>query len=151
MASSNAQAAETDNVSDGALGEWYVQAGSYFHYTNDEDYSGARWFMGVEHLNEHGRITGLSVFNNSFGQFSQYLYVGKTFHPFEKAPNFRVKLTGGIVHGYKGEHKETSPIHWGDSWALGVVPAVGYQRGHLGIDVAVLSASGMLFLVGYEF
>ena len=130
---------------------WYLQAGSYMHYSDDEDYAGTPWFLGIEHYNGNGTITGFSVFENSFGQFSQYLYIGKNWYPWEKYPGLRLKLTAGLVHGYGGEHKDTSPINWGDAWAIGVVPGIGYQKGALGVDVAILSASGLLFLVGYEF
>jgi hypothetical protein len=43
------------------------------------------------------------------------------------------------------------PIRWGGSWGLGFVPAIGYQKDRVGYDVAVLKASALLFLVGYEF
>jgi hypothetical protein len=130
---------------------WYFQAGGYMHYDDDEEYEGPPWFVGVEYQKSRNRVIGLSVFNNSFGQFTQYAYLGKTFHPSQKYPDFRIKLTGGVVHGYTGDHHKIMPIRWGDSWGLGIVPGIGYQWDALGVDVAVLSASGLLFLVGYEF
>lgn len=130
---------------------WYVQAGSYMHFSEKEDYVGKRWFLGIERQYGPDTVIGFSMFDNSFGQFSQYLYVGKNWHPLQKLPGFRLKLTGGVVHGYKGEHSDTSPINWGDAWAIGVIPAVGYQEGALGLDVALLGDSGLLFLVGYSF
>ena len=133
------------------IGPWYVQAGGYVHYRDDEDYEGPRWFAGVEYGESRRLLVGFSMFNNSFGQFTQYAYLGKTFHPLDKHPGFRLKLTGGIAHGYEGEHHSTLPIRWGDSWGLAVVPTIGYQKGRLGGDSAILSASGLLFLVGYEF
>jgi hypothetical protein len=130
---------------------WYLQGGAYTHFKNKPTYVGQHWFVGVEREYKPNTVVGLSVFDNSFGQFSQYLYYGKIWHPWQKHPGFRVKLTGGLVHGYAGEHKDTSPINWGDAWAIGVVPGVGYQQGKLGFDLAFLSASGLLFLVGYSF
>ena len=146
-----AQLAVADESDSLMPANWYLQGGGYMHYSDDEDYAGTPWFLGIEHFNRSGTITGLSVFENSFGQFSQYLYIGKNWYPWKKVPGFRVKLTGGIVHGYSGEHSDTSPINWGDAWAIGVVPGIGYQQGAFGVDVAILSASGLLFLVGYEF
>ena len=131
---------------------WYIQAGPYGHWKEKESYVGDHWFAGIErHNREKNTLIGLSVFDNSFGQFSQYLYVGKNWYPFDKVPYFRFRLTAGVVHGYSGEHQDISPIYWGDAWALGAVPGFGYQKGNFGFDVAVLSASGLLFLVGYEF
>jgi len=130
---------------------WYLQAGGYIHYSDDEDYEGPPWFAGVERHRPGKAILGFSMFNNSFGQFSQYAYLGKSFHPFRRAPNVRLKITGGVVHGYKGEHQDTSPLNWGDGWAIAVVPTIGYQKNRVGWDIALLSNSALLFLVGVEF
>lgn len=141
-----AQAASESNTS-----SWYVQAGAYTHYSDNEEYEEAPLFGGVEHRNEKMTITGLSVFNNSFGDFAQYLYLGKEFHPWKKRPGFRIKLTIGVMHGYEGEHHDVLPIRWGSSWGIGAVPTIGYQRKRVGFDLALLSDSGILFLLGCEF
>ncbi|MEE4160998.1 MAG: hypothetical protein V2I25_00730 [Woeseiaceae bacterium] len=143
-----ARAEETETARDAS---WYLQGGSYIHYSDDEDYEGPPWFVGIERRRPGKPILGFSVFNNSFGQFSQYAYVGKAFHPWKRAPGVHIKLTGGIAHGYKGEHQDTSPLNWGDGWAFAIVPTIGYQKDRLGWDVALLSNSGLLFLVGADF
>lgn len=148
VASPLAQAAD-DSPSGEAT--WYLQGGSYVHYSDDEDYEGPPWFTGIERRRPGKAILGFSMFNNSFGQFSQYAYLGKHFYFFERAPNIHLKITGGVAHGYKGEHQDTSPLNWGDGWAIALVPTIGYQKGSVGWDVALLSNSGLLFLVGFEF
>jgi len=131
--------------------DWYVQAGGYTHFTDKDEYEGPPWFAGIEYQKSENRVIGFSMFNNSFGDITQYAYLGKSFYPSDKYPGFRFKLTAGIAHGYRDEHHKILPIRWGDSWGIGVVPTVGYQRDAVGFDIAVLSASGLLFLVGYEF
>ena len=116
-----------------------------------DTYEGRPWFAGVEYHMPTNWLFGLSAFNNSFGQFSQYAYVGKYFHPSKKYPGIHIKLTGGIAHGYSGEHHDVLPIRWDESWGMAVIPGVGYKWESLSLDVAALSASGLLFLVGYEF
>ncbi|MDX2416723.1 MAG: hypothetical protein QNK19_04595 [Xanthomonadales bacterium] len=143
-------AVSAESVQD-AESNWYFQAGGYMHFSDDEEYEGPPWFAGIEYQKSRNRTIGLSVFNNSYGQFTQYAYVGKSFYPSDRYPGFRIKLTGGIVHGYTGEHQKIFPIRWGDGWGFAVVPGVGYQSDKWGFDVAVLSASGLLFLAGYEF
>jgi len=130
---------------------WYVQAGAYVHLDNRDDYEGPPLFGGIEYHRPDNWFGGLSLFNNSFGQFTQYLYLGKQFHPWDAHPNVRVKLTAGVVQGYKDEHYDTLPIRWGGSWGLGFVPTIGYQKGRVGYDVAILGVAGLLFLVGSEF
>jgi hypothetical protein len=140
-----------EDAPDPSKGRWYVQVGAYTHYSDSEEYEEAPLFGGVEHQNERRTITGFSVFNNSFGDFAQYLYLGKEFRPWQKHPGFRFKLTVGVVHGYEGKHQEIFPIRWGDSWGIGAVPTMGYQWKRLGLDLALLGNSGILFLVGNEF
>ncbi len=146
-----AAVAEAEPDSDSSTSSWYLQGGGYVHFSNDEDYEGPPLFGGIEHRDENLTLIGFSVFNNSFGYFSQYVYVGKQFQLSKKYPGFRFKITAGIVRGYQGEHHDVMPIRWGDAWGLGAVPTIGYQGDRVGFDVAVLSASGLLFLVGYEF
>jgi hypothetical protein len=128
---------------------WYVQGGAYTHWVDSDDYVGPPVLGGVEHHRSGGWSGGLSLFNNSFGQFTQYLYVGKEFQPWGSSPELRLKLSAGIVHGYEGEYYDTLPIRWGGSWGLGFVPAIGYHKGRVGYDVAVLGVAGLLFMVGY--
>jgi hypothetical protein len=146
-----AAVAKAEPNSDSGTSSWYLEGGAYVHFSNDEDYEGPPLFVGIEHRDENLTLIGFSVFNNSFGDFSQYVYVGKQFQLSQKYPGFRFKITAGIVRGYEDEHHEILPIRWGDSWGLGAVPTIGYQGDRVGFDVAVLSASGLLFLVGYEF
>lgn len=130
---------------------WYAQAGAYAHWENDDEFKGAPYFAGIEYRRDDRWFAGLSLFNNSFGQFSQYLYLGATFHPADAYPAVRIKVSAGVAQGYKGEHYDTLPVRWGGSWGLGIVPAIGYQKGRVGYDLAVLGVGGLLFLVGYSF
>ena len=130
---------------------WYLQAGAYVHLDHNDDYSGAPLFASIEHHRANNWFGGLSAFNNSYGQFTQYLYLGKKLHPWNSHPEVRIKLSAGVAHGYRGEHHDTLPIRWGGSWGLAFVPAIGYQKDRVGYDVVILKASGLLFLVGYEF
>jgi hypothetical protein len=128
---------------------WYVQAGAYTHWIESDDFAGLPLLGGVEHHRSGGWSGGLSLFNNSFGQFTQYVYIGKEFQPWGSSPEYRLKLSAGIVHGYQDDYYDTLPIRWGGSWGLGFVPAIGYHKGRVGYDVAVLGVAGLLFLVGY--
>jgi len=130
---------------------WYVQGGVYGHYNDNDEYEGPPLFAALEYHGENRPVFGASVFINSFGDFSEYVYVGKAFHPSQKHPAFRIIFTGGIAHGYQGKHHDVLPIRWGDSWGIGIVPAVGYKRNGVGVDVAILGESGLLLLIGYEF
>ncbi len=129
---------------------WYAQVGAYVHWLSSNDFEGPPLFGGLEYHTGDGWSGGLSLFNNSFGQFTQYLYVGRRFHLWDSRPEIRLNITAGIVHGYRDEFYDTLPIRWGGDWGLGFVPAIGYQKRRMGFDVALLGVSGLLFLVGYQ-
>jgi hypothetical protein len=143
--------AEVDGNGSKLASHWYAQAGAYVHWSDRDDFEGPPLFGGIEYNSKNDWLGGFSLFNNSFGQFSQYLYLGKKFRPWKTHPEIRIKLTAGVVQGYKDEHYDTLPVRWGGSWGLGFVPAIGYQKNRIGYDVAVLGVGGLLFLVGYAF
>lgn len=137
---------------DGALPRpWYLQGGGYIHYESDDDHEGAPLVLGIEYHKPSQWFGGFTIFNNSFDQFSQYAYLGRAFRPLDAWPGLRLKLSAGIVQGYRGEHADALPVRWEESWGLGVVPSVGYQKGRIGFDVAFLKESAVLFLFGYQF
>lgn len=140
-----------DEPDSGYVSSWYVQGGAYLHYDEEDDYEGPPLFLGVEYHQAPKLLWGFSMFQNSFGQFSQYAYIGRKFHPWDSYPNLHIKLTGGIVQGYRGENHSTLPIRWGDSWGLGGIPTIGYQNDRFGADLAFLKESGVLFLAGFRF
>ncbi|MCU0897062.1 MAG: hypothetical protein MUC55_06135 [Burkholderiales bacterium] len=150
VGSSGARSAATAEVPEEHY-RWYAQVGTYAHWRDDEAFTGVPWFAGIEYHPDQRWFGGFSMFNNSFGQFSQYLYLGVQFNPWDSYPAIRIKLSAGVAQGYKDEHYDTLPIRWGGSWGLGFVPAIGYQKGRVGVDVAVLGVGGLLFLVGVGF
>jgi len=143
--------AVAEDVPDQDTITWYVQVGAYTHFSDDEKYEEAPLFAGVERQNEKRTIIGFSVFNNSFGDMTQFLYWGKQWNPWENHRALRIKLTIGVFHGYEGENQDVTPIYWGDAWGIGAVPTFGYQKNRLGFDLGLLGNSGVVFLVGYEF
>ena len=102
--------AETTNEASFTPG-WYLQGGVYFHYDEDnENYEGPPLFGGVEYFRSEKWLFGFAMFQNSFGQFSQYGYAGRVFHPWKSQPAVHIKITAGVVHGYKEPHHDTLPL-----------------------------------------
>ena len=147
----NAASAEDLHGIDQQAPGWYFQGGAYLHYRDDEDYQGPPLFAGVEYHRSAKWLHGFAMFQNSFGQFSQYAYTARMFRPLKSQPYLHIKITGGLVHGYSGKHHDTLPVRWGDSWGLGIIPTIGYKKDRLGVDFAFLKASALMVLVGYHF
>ncbi len=144
-----AYAQEPSSEKSPVINKVYLQGGGYFHFTYDEDHTDAPWFVGVEIDRSDQWLYGLSLFNNSFGQFSQYIYGGYKFKFKNKFENFHAKISAGIIHGYKDEYQDKIPFN-NSGFAPAIVPGLGWKKDKLGIDAYLLGNSGLLFTIGYD-
>lgn len=92
-------------------------------------------------------FTGLSLFQNSFGQFSQYVYGGLQWRPWREYPKGYVKVSAGLLHGYKGEYRDKIPFNHYEI-APAIIPSVGYCWSRVCGEFVLLGASAALFTVG---
>ncbi|MCG6899581.1 MAG: hypothetical protein LJE75_06205 [Gammaproteobacteria bacterium] len=128
----------------------HFQAGTYIHYDPDEDHSGNRVFASLEAVKANDWFYGLALFNNSFNQFSQYLYGGKSWNLPGKMDDFNVKITAGLIHGYKGEFKDKIPNN-DLGIAPAIIPGIGYRKGRFVAEMYALGIAGLLFTAGVDF
>lgn len=130
---------------------FYLQGGTYFHFggENNKDYKDPRALVSLEAIKENNWLYGLSLFNNSFGQFSQYLYTGKSWNYHNNWEGFHTKITAGLIHGYKDEFEDKIPFNE-IGIAPAIIPSIGYKRNGLGIDAVLLGFNAMLFTVGID-
>ncbi|MCP3668488.1 MAG: hypothetical protein GY696_39400 [Gammaproteobacteria bacterium] len=130
----------------------YLQLGSYIHFNDSEDHTEKPFLASIERHKPNRWFYGLALFNNSFDQFSQYIYVGKTFKTDnETLKNWHLKLSGGLVHGYKDEYQDKIPFN-DYGVAPAIIPTLGYKKeeSRWGADLIVLGGAGLLFSVGYD-
>jgi len=131
---------------------WYVQFAAYtWHYSYDPDHQQSYAVDTTYKLNERwlgGQwFVGLGLFQNSFGQFSQYLYGGLQWRPIEEHQPFYIKVSAGLLHGYEGQYRDKIPFnHYGTAPAI--VPSVGYCYIRYCGEFVVLGGNGALFMVG---
>lgn len=127
----------------------YIQAGTYTHYTSSPEHKGSNVFVSVEAVKSNNWLYGLALFDNSFGQFSQYAYLGKSWNYHGAFEGFHTKMTVGLIHGYRDEFKDKIPLNELGT-APAIIPGVGYKNGRYGADVIILGLSGLLFTVGMD-
>lgn len=127
----------------------YLQGGSYVHFESSDDHAGSKFFASLEAVRSDAWLYGLALFDNSFGQFSQYLYGGKSWNFSGKFEHFHFKLTAGLIHGYKDEYQDKIPMN-NYGIAPAVIPGIGYKRDRWGADMILLGNSAMLFTIGYD-
>ncbi len=114
-----------DNTSALIYGEWRLR----------ERWLGGQWLVGA------------ALFDNSFGQSSQFVFGGLLWRPIEKAPEFYVKVAAGVLHGYRGEYQDKIPFN-NSGFAPGIVPAVGYCYHRVCGEMILFGTAGMLWTIG---
>ncbi len=103
---------------------WSVAFSLYTkHFDPDPDHVNDQNLVGLEAEFRNRWLVGAAVFDNSFGQNSQYLFVGKSWS-LSKSGLWYFKLTGGLLHGYKEPYEDKIPLN-GLGIAPAIVPAVG--------------------------
>jgi len=127
----------------------FLYGGTYVHFESSDDHAGSNILVGLEAVRSDNWLYGLALFDNSFNQFSQYLYAGKNWDFHGKWEGVHAKLTAGIIHGYKDEFEDKIPFN-NNGIAPGIVPSIGYKKGRFGADMMLLGTSALLFTVGMD-
>ncbi len=116
-----------------------------FHVTSNKDYVDWNHIVALELVTPRYTFWsadrthfGVSVFDNSFGQFSQSVYAGLEW---DWQPAFGGELflsvSPGLVHGYKEPYENRLPLNRALGVGVTIVPAIGWQRERLGLAVSL--------------
>ena len=119
------------------------------------------WHASDEHkhvflvaLHEHlpgGRLCGLSLFSNSFGQPSAYAYVGQEFEQILDIPKLSLKLTAGILYGYVGKYQHKVPMNH-NGFSPAIIPSLGYNLTRRdSLQLEILGTAGVMFSIARKF
>ncbi len=103
------------------------------------------WLVGAERERSDGSLAGAAYFSNSFGQPSAYIYPwGKTFRNLVDDAPVYVKLTAGLLYGYKDPYENKIPFNR-DGFAFAVVPALGWEfSGRQQVQLNFLGLNGVM-------
>jgi len=120
------------------------------HFDPKPDHVNDQGLLNLERRSGTGLIVGGAFFHNSFGQPSEYFYLGKLFWMPHTGKTVYAKLTGGLVHGYKDEYKDQIPFNrYGIAPAI--LPAIGFQARTLGGELVVFGTAGAMLTLGFKF
>jgi hypothetical protein len=108
------------------------------HLVDVEWESGSHWLVGA------------AAFKNSYSQSAAYVYAGRRWFLDQVNPNFYVKLSAGVVYGYKDPYEDRLPVN-DNGYGLGFVPALGYQFGRANAQIVFLGTAAVAFTFGYDF
>ncbi len=129
-------------------GRWLFQTSAYtLHFNPDPSHTNKQRGINIEYWAPNKWLFGAAHLRNSFNQPTQYIFTGRLWRPLDSQPMLYVKLTGGLLYGYKGEFRGKIPFnHYGVAPAL--VPSLGVSVKHFTAEVMLLGAAAAMVNVG---
>lgn len=128
---------------------WNLQTSVYTqHHANNARYNNRQDLLGLEYNRADQWLGGAATFRNSFSQRSHYAYIGKRYD--SSTLPFYVKLSGGLVHGYRGEQRDRLPLNR-FGVAPVIIPSVGAHLGPMGVEWVMLGFAATMVNVGVRF
>ena len=127
---------------------FYLETSLYtrhFHYDPAHN-EHLRLILGEWNVTEHW-LVGASTFENSFGQRSQYFYGGFRVRPLSSMQELYLKISAGVVHGYKNPYRDKIPLN-GSGVAPAAVPSIGYCVNRVCSELIVFGTAGLLVTIG---
>jgi len=106
--------------------------------------------VGVEWESGSHWLIGAVAFKNSYYQHATYAYGGRRWFLDRVYPNLYVKLSAGMVYGYKDPYEDRLPVN-DNGYGLGIAPALGYQLGRANAQIVFLGTAAVTFTFGYDF
>jgi hypothetical protein len=134
-----------------ASGRWLLQTSLYTsHFSPDPQHVNQQNLINLEYWRSDRWLGGVAFFRNSFGQPSQYVYVGKTWRPFGSLPDVHLKLTGGLLHGYKDQFRDKIPFN-SAGVAPAILPSIGYSTKRFNTELVLFGTAGLMWTGGVFF
>lgn len=145
----SAAQAEADPGSDSLL-SWQFSPYS-LHFTQDEAHKRVV-MVGLEREHGGAKLDGITLFTNSFGQPTIYLYPwGGVYHSIGGVERLSFKWTAGLLYGYRQPYENKVPLNFrGLSPAFIPALAYGLKRG-VSVQVNFLGTAGLMFQVNMPF
>lgn len=120
------------------------------HWSNNPEHKHV-YLVALDEQLPGGRLCGISLFSNSFGQPSTYVYAGQQFNNLFGQPNLFAKVTAGVMYGYVGQYQKKVPLNY-RGFSPAVIPALGYKLSeHDSVQVKLLGTAGIMFSYGRQF
>ena len=137
------------NAAHSTEARWLLQTSVFTtHHNPKPEHNNDQKLVAVEYTREDDWLVGGASFLNSFSQRSSYVFTGRYFD-FGPGPVF-AKVTGGLMHGYRGEYRDKIPLnHLGVAPAI--IPAVGVRGQYVSSELSFLGAAAVMITAGLQF
>jgi hypothetical protein len=146
MAQQDSSAASTDDS------KLYWQLSPYtLHFSPSEEHRNV-YMIGVERMHASGKLDGFTVFTNSFGQPSVFIYPwGKIYHGIWGIEPLSFKWTAGLLYGYVDPYENKVPLNH-KGFSPGAIIALAYEfKPGWSAQVDMLGTAGLMFQLNLPF
>ncbi len=128
-----------------------VEVGPYvYHWIDNSDHNQWPRLIGVEYETASHWLGGVAAYKNSYYQNSAFAYAGKRWFIEPVDENLYVKVSAGLMYGYKEPYEDRVPLNH-NGYGLAIVPAVGYQFGRANAQLVFLGTAAVALTIGYDF
>ena len=120
--------AQTASAADSGKGNLLsLQLSPYTRHNTYDDAHKNVIAVGLEREYPNGKLDGISLFRNSFGQTSAYLYPwGGVYHSIGGIQPLSFKWTAGLLYGYKEPYERKVPLNY-KGFSPGAVISLAYE------------------------
>ena len=144
------ESADSSEPGDWDVVAWNAQTSLYtYHFDPDPEHVNNQKLIGLEAMFANDWVAGVAFFDNSFGQNSKYLFVGKSW-TISKSGLWYFKLTGGLLHGYKEPYEDKIPLN-DLGIAPAILPALGFRYKWFLAELQVAGTAAMMITAGFRF
>ena len=121
-----------------------------YHFTPDDAHSDVV-MVGLERERQDGKLDGVVLFSNSFGQPTVYVYPwGDTYRDVMGVSKLSFKWTAGLMYGYKDPYQDKVPLNYGGFNPV-IIPALAYDfESGWSAQINLLGNAAMMFQVSKQ-
>lgn len=120
------------------------------HFSNNPNHKSVV-LLAIDEPVAGDRLCGFSVFSNSFGQPSVYVYAGQQFNNLLGVPQLFAKITAGLMYGYVAPYENKVPLNY-KGFNPAIIPGVGYKLTRQdSVQVEFLGTAALMFSYGRQF
>ncbi|WP_250657217.1 sn-glycerol-3-phosphate transporter [Alkalimarinus coralli] len=131
--------------------QFYFQTSLYtVHFDPQDDHNNKQDLINLELQKASNWLGGLAFFKNSFGQNSQFAYLGYNWTIPHTQDFMYIKLVGGLMHGYDGKYKDKIPLNQAGV-APAILPSIGVRYKRVQSEIALFGAAGAMWTIGVNF
>jgi hypothetical protein len=121
----------------------FIYAPFTHHFSQSDDHEYV-WLLGLEKESKSNGLAGITIFSNSFGQPSTYIYpFGGVFRNVFDVNGLFIKWSAGLIYGYKEPYEDKVPYNH-NGFSPGFIPAVGYQGSSVNAQINILNDAGLM-------